>query len=67
MLLVYFGSPIFPPAGFGGDVSCLIRSDSSRHPFFGMLEKFIAQNNQEFGPTPDFDQPQVKHITKDRG
>ncbi|HVN56392.1 MAG TPA: hypothetical protein VMT46_18845 [Anaerolineaceae bacterium] len=67
---LYIGAAFYgqlnPSAHPEGETFSLIRSDSSRNPFFEVLGRLIAQNNQEFIGSPDFSEPQLKYIHKDR-
>ncbi len=65
---LYIGAAFYSalnPSESTGSTS-LIRSDTSHHPFFDMLGKLIAQNNQNLDAANEFKEPQIKNIIKTR-
>jgi len=65
---LYIGAAFYSPLNPGqtNTSASLIRADASHHPFFDLLGKLIAQNNQHLDAAYEFDEPQIKNIIKTR-
>ncbi len=63
---VVFYTRLNPSSPSGDDTISLIGMENNTHPFFSLLEKMIAQNNQKADRTHEYNDTQHKRITKAR-